>query len=90
MNKEELVLELSKKMKIKKIFARDYIDTIFGLIQERLTRKEKIQLSGFGFFEIKRRAARNFINPKTKEKILVNEKRLVAFTPSKKLLCKIK
>lgn len=90
MNKEDMILALSKKMKIKKIFAKEYIDNIFGMILAGLTSREKIHLSGFGSFEVKKRSARNFINPKTKEKILINEKKVVVFTPSKKLLSKIK
>jgi len=90
MKKEDLIFELSKKMNIRKIFAKDYIDTVFEMISEGLSESRSFILSGFGTFLVKKRSARTYMNPKTRAKVYVEEKNIVQFIPSKKLLNKIK
>ena len=69
MNKKELLNAMKEKnglsMKDNEVALKAFIDTV----QETLAKEEKVQLIGFGTFETRERAARQGVNPKTKETI---------------------
>lgn len=90
MNKDDLASKLAKFLNINKIKAKTIIDSILEDISDALSKSEKVTLAGFGFFEIKKRAARQGINPKTKESIYIGAKKIISFQPTKKLAGKIK
>lgn len=74
MNKPELVAALAAHLKISKAEAARALDALFGpegLIALELKRGRKVQLSGFGSFEARRRVARTVRNPQTGRAILV-------------------
>jgi len=89
MNKSDVVEALSNKLKMKKKEANAVVEAIFGqnggIITTALNRRDQVSLSGFGVFELKRRAARTARNPKTGKSVLVPEKFIPAFRPSKAL-----
>ena len=79
MNKNELVRAIANKAGIKLKDADIALDAVIGAITDGLNAGEKVQISGFGTFELKVKPAREGINPKTQEKISIAETKLPAF-----------
>ncbi len=71
MNKSDLIRVIANKAGITLKDADIAFDAVFGAITEGLNQGEKVQISGFGTFELKSKAAREGINPKTGEKIKI-------------------
>ncbi len=65
MNKTELISAVAAKAEISKKDADKAVAAVFASIEEALKNGEKVQLIGFGTFEVKERAARTGHNPKT-------------------------
>ncbi len=65
--------------------AGEAFDAIFGHIQETLAGGDKVQIAGFGTFQVSHRAARKGRNPKTKEPIQIPASKSVRFKPGKQL-----
>ena len=85
MNKTELIAAVSAKTGMTKKDAERAIAATFETITESLTKADKVQVSGFGIFEVKTREARIGRNPRTKEEIKIPATRLPAFKASKTL-----
>ena len=83
MNKQEIVVALAGEFELTKKKAEEVVDGFLKLVVEQLAAGEKVQLFGFGNFEVSERAARNGINPKTKEKIKIPASKGVKFKPAK-------
>ena len=66
-----------------------FIDDLFDLILLQLQIKNKVKISLFGSFNIKKKKSRIGRNPKTKEKKIISSRYVVTFKPSKLLLKKI-
>ena len=71
MNKNELVRAIANNARITLKESAAYLDSFIDTITAELKKGEKIQISGFGSFEIKEKSARDGINPKTGEKIKI-------------------
>ena len=69
MNKTELINAVAEKADLSKKDAEAAITAMVDAITEALAQEEKVQLVGFGSFEVKTRAARVGRNPKTGEEI---------------------
>ena len=69
MNKAELISAVAMKADVSKKDAEAVLTAALDTITEALAEGEKVQLVGFGSFELKKRAARLGRNPKTKEAI---------------------
>lgn len=63
MNKTDLINAVSDKADLTKKEAGAAVDAVFDSIQESLQKEEKVQLIGFGNFEVRERAARKGRNP---------------------------
>ena len=85
MNKTQLVDAVVLKTNLKKKEAEAAVSAVFEAISEALVEGEKIQLVGFGTFEVKERAARQGHNPLTGEKIQIPAAKHPAFSASKAL-----
>jgi len=85
MNKSELVCAVAEKTGQTKKIAELMIDATFETISGELSSGGKIQLVGFGAFEVKDRAARMGRNPKTKEAIQIPASKSPTFKPGKAL-----
>ena len=85
MNKTELVAAVAEKTGLTKKDAERVISTTIETITETLVKGEKVQISGFGNFEVKAREARVGRNPRTKETIQIPATRLPAFKAAKAL-----
>ncbi len=85
MNKTELIASVAEKSGLTKKDAERVINATFETITASLAEGNKVQLSGFGIFEVKAREARVGRNPRTKEEIQIPASRQPAFKASKAL-----
>ena len=79
MNKNELVRAIANKAGITLKDAGVALDAFIGAVTDGLKAGKKIQISGFGAFELKSKAARAGINPKTGAKINIAASKAPAF-----------
>jgi DNA-binding protein HU-beta len=84
-NKTELINSVSEKAEITKKDAEKVINAVFASINEALVAGEKVQLVGFGTFEVKERAARVGRNPQTGETINISAAKVPTFKAGKVL-----
>ena len=85
MNKTELVAAVAEKTGMSKKDSKKAVNAAFDSITEALAAGEKVQLVGFGAFEVKERNARVGRNPKTKETIEIPASRVASFKVGKAL-----
>ncbi len=69
MNKAELVAALAESMEVTKKDAEKFLKAFEEVVTDELRKGGKVQLVGFGTFEVGKRPARSGINPRTKETI---------------------
>ena len=85
MNKTELIAATAERAGISKKDAERVLNAAIDSITATLVAGEKVQLSGFGIFETKKREARVGRNPHTKQAIEIPATRVPAFKASKSL-----
>lgn len=85
MTKTELVDKVAERTGVTKKDAAAAIDAVFDSIAEALQQGDKVQLVGFGTFEVRERAARVGRNPQTGEEIEISARVVPAFRPGKML-----
>ncbi len=85
MNKAELINVVSEAAEVSKKDAEAVITATLDAITDALKEGEKVQLVGFGSFEVKARAARVGRNPKTKEPIEIPASKVPVFKAGKVL-----
>ncbi|HJV46552.1 MAG TPA: HU family DNA-binding protein [Bacillota bacterium] len=85
MNKTELVAYVAGTTDITKKDANKAVDAVFEAIESALKQGDKVQLIGFGNFEVRERAARKGRNPQTGEEIEIPASKIPAFKPGKGL-----
>ncbi len=85
MNKKELVDVVAKKTGAKKKDVKMIVDATIEAIKEAMGKGEKVQLVGFGSFEVREAAARKGVNPRTKQPIEIPARKVPKFKPGKDL-----
>ena len=85
MNKAELISAVAEKTGLSKKDSEKAINATFDTITLSMEAGEKVQLVGFGAFEVKERNARIGRNPKTKEEIQIPASRVASFKVGKAL-----
>ncbi|MCU7746665.1 HU family DNA-binding protein [Priestia megaterium] len=90
MNKTELVDAVATQAELSKQDAKKAVEALFETISNTLAKEEKIQLIGFGTFEVRERAARTGRNPQTGEKMTIPASKVPAFKPGKELKAAVK
>ncbi len=85
MNKTELIAAVAAKTGLTKKDAEKVVNATIDSITESLVNGDKVNVSGFGIFEVKTREARVGRNPRTKETIQIPATKLPAFKASKTL-----
>lgn len=83
MNKTTLIAKIAEKSELNKKQAEAALNALTETITEALKAGEKVQLMGFGTFEVKERAARIGRNPATKENIEIPAKKIPTFKAGK-------
>jgi DNA-binding protein HU-beta len=85
MNKTDLVSQVAQTSELTQKDAGKAVDAVFNSILEALKKGDKVQLIGFGNFEVRERAARKGRNPQTGEEIEIQAGKVPAFKPGKQL-----
>ena len=85
MNKAELVAVMAERTEMSKKDAEKALKAFVDIIGEELKKGEKIQLVGFGTFEVSERAAREGRNPQTGEKMTIEASKSPKFKAGKAL-----
>ena len=83
MNKSQLIKSVAEKSELSQKQVAEALSLIEDTIVENLKVGEKVQLSGFGTFEVRARAERKGRNPKTGEVVTVPACKYLAFVPAK-------
>ena len=85
MNKTELVAAAAEQTGLTKKDTEKALNAAFDVIASALSKGEKVQVSGFGIFEVKEREARMGRNPRTGEAMEIAASRTPTFKASKTL-----
>ena len=85
MNKTELIASVAQKAELTKKDAEKAVKAIFDAISDELAAGEKVQVIGFGTFEVRERQAREGRNPRTNEVIKIQASSSPAFKAGKQL-----
>ena len=85
MNKAELVAAVAAKTGATKKAAEESVNAFVEVVTNTLVEGEKVQLVGFGSFEVRKRAARKGRNPQTKEEIKIPASKAPVFKAGKAL-----
>ena len=90
MNKSELVELVAEKTELSKKDSEKAVKAVLESITDGLVKGDKVQLVGFGTFEVRNRKEREGRNPATGEKIKIKALKVPAFKPGKALKEKVK
>lgn len=85
MTKSELIALIAEKGEMKKKDAEKALSSVTNAITDALVNGEKVQIIGFGTFEVRDRAAKKSKSPRTGEEIMIPAKKAPAFKPGKGL-----
>jgi len=84
-NKQDLVSSVAEKSGLTKKDSEKAVNALFGSIEQALAKGDKVQLVGFGTFEVRKRAARKGRNPQTGAEIKIAAAKVPAFKAGKGL-----
>lgn len=84
-NKAELVERVASKTNLTKKDVTATVEALFESVQEFLSEGDKVQIIGFGTFEVRQRAARKGRNPQTGEEIKIKATKVPGFKAGKAL-----
>lgn len=85
MTKQELVNSMVEKTGLTKKACDSAVNAFTASVTEALAKGDKVALTGFGTFEVRARAARTGINPRTQKKISIAAAKIPAFKAGKAL-----
>lgn len=85
MNKSDLVAAIAAKTGDTKKSAEESLNAFVDVVTDALVKGDKVQLVGFGSFEVRKRAARKGRNPQTKEEIKIPASKAPVFKAGKAL-----
>lgn len=85
MNKQELITAIAERTEFTKKDSEKVVSAFIDVVTEELTQGEKVQLVGFGTFEVIERAERQGRNPKTGEEITIVASKAPKFKAGKAL-----
>ena len=85
LTKADIVERIYKEADFSKKEASEFVDLVFTIIKETLSKGEKVKISGFGNFSIRDKANRIGRNPQTGEAMEITARRVLTFRPSQVL-----
>ena len=85
MTKVDIVEEIYEKVGFSKKEVAKIVEYIFDIIKESLVKKDKIKISGFGNFVVRKKRSRRGRNPQTGDDIEITARRILTFKPSQVL-----
>lgn len=83
--KRDLIEIVAKKANLTNKASRDAVQAMLNSVRDSLKRGEKVVITGFGTFSVRKRAARPGRNPKTGDRITIAARKAPGFTPGKTL-----
>ncbi|MCI8505332.1 MAG: HU family DNA-binding protein [Lachnospiraceae bacterium] len=89
MNKTELIAAVAEQAELSKKDAEKAVSALIDVISEELVKGERVQLVGFGTFEVSERAERDGRNPRTGETMKIAASRMPRFKVGKALKDKV-
>ena len=84
-NKSELIKSVAKKAALSQKDTAKVLETLLEIVQKALVNGEKVQIIGFGSFEVRDRKERKVITPTTREEMILPATKVPAFKPGKAL-----
>jgi integration host factor subunit alpha len=90
MTKIEIVENIYEKVGFSKKEVAKIVEYIFDIIKETLQKEDKIKISGFGNFVVRKKRARRGRNPQTGADIQITPRRILTFKPSQRLKANLK
>ena len=85
MNRNNLIDQIADTTGSSKLDAEQIVDAVLGQIAEALRNGEKVDLRGFGSFQVSEKKERQGRNPRTGETMMIPAKKVAVFKPSKEL-----
>lgn len=85
MTKADLVERIYENVGFSKKEAAEIVESVFEEMKQALESGDKIKISGFGNFVVRRKAARKGRNPQTNETIIISARKVLTFKPSQVL-----
>jgi integration host factor subunit alpha len=85
MTKVDIVKNIYEKVGFSKKEVAKIVESIFDIIKEHLQKEDKIKISGFGNFVVRKKRARRGRNPQTGDDIEITSRRILTFKPSQVL-----
>ncbi len=89
LTKQEIVNSIYMQIGYSKNIAENLLEDFFEIILNSLKKKNKVKIAKFGTFEVRFKKSRIGRNPKTKEKKIITERKVILFKASKELKKKI-
>ena len=85
MTKIDLIKNVNEKLGFSKKDSAAIVESVFDVMKENLSRGEKIKISGFGNFVVKKKNSRRGRNPQTGQEIEITSRRVLNFKASQVL-----
>ncbi len=85
LNKEKMIVKIQNQIDLTKPESRDLIDRLLEIMKSTLANGETVLISGFGKFSVRQKRARRGRNPKTKESLILKERKVLVFKASGRL-----
>jgi DNA-binding protein HU-beta len=85
----QLIDDVAERTGLSKTDAKKAVQAVVEVMRERLGNGDRLQLSGFGSFDVRDRAARVATNPRTRQKIQVAASKAVGFRPATSLRTRV-
>ena len=89
LTKQEIVNSIYMQIGYSKNVAENLLEDFFEIILDSLKKNNKVKIAKFGTFQVRFKKSRIGRNPKTKEKKVISERKVILFKPSKELKKKI-
>lgn len=85
LTKADLVEKVFEKVGLSKREATDVVELVFNTIKDNLSKSDKVKISGFGNFVVRRKKARVGRNPQSGEEMMISARSVLTFKPSQVL-----
>ena len=85
LTKEEIVNSVYMQIGFSKKVSENILEDLFAIIFDSLKKNNKVKIAKFGTFQVRFKKSRIGRNPKTKEKKVISERKVILFKPSKEL-----
>ena len=85
LTKKEIINSIYMQLGYSKKICETLLDDFFDILLEQLIQNNKVKISGFGTFYLRKKQERIGRNPKTNEEAIINKRNVITFKASKEL-----